>query len=149
PAAETDRVAARSPMEYKTTLAGHTWRFPSLAALLGKASPLRSGDQLAGTAAETDEERVAAQLCLAGVPLKRFLDEAGGPYETDDVTRLILDEHDAAAFAPVASLTVGEFRDWLLSYDTTPAALSALAPGITPEMAAAVSKLMRNQDLVL
>ncbi len=136
-------------MEYRTTLGGKAWRFPSLAALLGKASPLRSGDQLAGTAAATDEERVAAQLCLADVPLAQFLTEAVVPYETDDVTRLILDRHDAAAFAPIASLTVGGFRDWLLAYETTPEVLTALAPGVLPEMAAAVAKIMRNQDLIL
>lgn len=136
-------------MDYRTTLAGRVWRFSSLAALLGKASPLRSGDQLSGSAADTDEERVAAQVCLADVPLRRFLDEAVVPYEADDVTRLIIDGHDEAAFQPISGLTVGAFRDWLLRYETTPEILSALAPGVTPEMAAAVSKLMRNQDLVL
>jgi ethanolamine ammonia-lyase large subunit len=95
------------------------------------------------------EERVAAQICLAEVPLKTFLDETLVPYEEDEVTRLILDSHDAAAFAAVSSFTVGDFRNWLLAYDTDAAALAALAPGLTPEMAAAVSKLMRNQDLIL
>jgi ethanolamine ammonia-lyase large subunit len=104
---------------------------------------------LAGIAAESMEERVAAQLCLAEVPLKAFLEEPLVPYEEDDVTRLILDSHDQAAFAAVRSFTVGDFRNWLLAYDTDVAVLSALAPGVTPEMAAAVSKLMRNQDLIL
>ena len=116
---------------------------------MAKASPARSGDELAGIAAQSREERVAAQLCLAELPLRTFLDEPLIPYEKDEVTRLILDTHDAAAFAPVSSLTVGDFRNWLLAYETDGATLSALAPGLTPEMAAAVSKLMRNQDLIL
>jgi ethanolamine ammonia-lyase large subunit len=119
-----------------------------LAGLLAKASPGRSGDCLAGIAAASAEERVRAQMALADVPLKAFLAEPVIPYESDEVTRLICDSHDAAAFAPVSHLTVGEFRDWLLSENATTGALSALAPGITPEMAAAVSKLMRAQDLV-
>jgi ethanolamine ammonia-lyase large subunit len=120
----------------------------SLKELLAKASPLRSGDQLAGIAAATSEERVRAQMKLADVPLRRFLDEPIVPYESDEVTRLICDSHDAAAFEPIAHLTVGEFRDWLLSEQATGGRLEALAPGLTPEMVAAVSKLMRLQDLV-
>jgi ethanolamine ammonia-lyase large subunit len=114
--------------------------------LLAKASPARSGDALAGIAAETESERVAAQRELADVPLKRFLEEPLIPYETDEVTRLILDTHDLAAFAAIRSFTVGEFREWLLAADE--AALTAASPGITPEMAAAVSKIMRLQDLI-
>jgi ethanolamine ammonia-lyase large subunit len=116
---------------------------------MAKATPLRSGDQLAGVAATTMEERVAAQLCLSEVPLRQFLEDLLIPYEEDEVTRLIVDSHDAVAFAPVENLTVGQFRDWLLRYETTTEVLGKLAPGITPEMAAAVSKLMANQDLVL
>ncbi len=123
--------------------------FPDLKRLLAKASPLRSGDLLAGVAAASEEERVAARMVLAELPLARFLDEALIPYETDEVTRLILDRHDAAAFAEIAALTVGEFRDWLLADTTDAATLTRVSPGITPEMAAAVSKLMRNQDLIL
>jgi ethanolamine ammonia-lyase large subunit len=126
-----------------------TYRFDDLKTLMAKATPLRSGDVLAGVAAASAEENVAAKMALADVPLKRFLSEAVIPYESDDVTRLIMDRHDAKAFAPVASLTVGEFRDWLLSDRATPAVLTRLAPGLTPEMVAAVSKLMRNQDLIL
>ncbi|OSQ35970.1 ethanolamine ammonia-lyase subunit EutB [Thalassospira mesophila] len=122
--------------------------FPDLKTVLAKASPLRSGDLLAGLAAETDEERVAARYALADIPLKRFLSEALVPYERDEVTRLIMDSHDYTAFMVVSSLTVGDFRNWLLSDDATPATLKALAPGLTPEMVAAVSKLMRNQDLI-
>ncbi|HWB61675.1 MAG TPA: ethanolamine ammonia-lyase subunit EutB [Chthoniobacteraceae bacterium] len=136
-------------MGYRVTAGGVGYQFAGLGELLGKASPLRSGDQLAGIAAAGAEERVAAQLCLAEVPLTRFLDEPLIPYEEDEVTRLILDRHDRAAFAAVAGLTVGEFRDWLLRYETDAATLAALAPGVTPEMAAAVSKLMGNQDLIL
>jgi len=121
----------------------------SLKELLAKATPLRSGDVLAGVAAATEEERVRAQIELADVPLTRFLNEAVIPYEDDEVTRLIMDGHDEAAFAPVKSFTVGELRDWLLTDAADTAALTALAPGVTPEMAAAVSKLMRMQDLVL
>lgn len=116
--------------------------------LMARASPLRSGDVLAGVAAAGAEERVRAQMALADVPLTRFLNETVVPYEDDEVTRLIVDTHDAAAFAPVSHLTVGGFRDWLLSHEATTEALAALAPGITPEMAAAASKLMRVQDLV-
>ena len=117
--------------------------------LLAHASPLRSGDQLAGVAAQTQEQRVRAQQELADVPLTRFLEESLIPYEQDEVTRLILDTHDAQAFRPVRHLSVGQFREWLLEYDTDCASLTALAPGLVPEMAAAVSKLMSNQDLVL
>jgi len=136
-------------MAYRITLKGKTHRFDSLAALLAKATPLRSGDQLAGLAAASTEERAAAQMCLAETPLAQFLTEPLISYDEDEVTRLILDRHDRAAFARVGGLTVGEFRDWLLRYDTDAQTLAALAPGITPEMAAAVSKLMGNQDLIL
>ncbi|MBX2832446.1 MAG: ethanolamine ammonia-lyase subunit EutB [Rhodospirillales bacterium] len=122
--------------------------FPDLKSLLAKASPLRSGDVLAGLAAASDEERVAARFALADVPLKRFLSEVLVAYEDDDVTRMIIDDHDMDAFAPVSSLTVGDFRNWLLSDEATPEVLKNLAPGLTPEMVAAVSKLMRNQDLI-
>ena len=121
----------------------------SLRELLAKASPLRSGDVLAGIAAENEEERIRAQMALADVPLKRFLSECVVPYETDEISRLILDSHDARAFAPVSSFTVGQLRDWLLTPAADTAALTALAPGLTPEMVAAASKLMRIQDLVL
>ena len=133
-------------MAYSTTVGVHRHVFADLRTLLAKASPLRSGDVLAGVAAVTAEERVAARFALADLPLKTFLTEALIPYEADEVTRLIVDTHDSQAFAPVASLTVGEFRDWLLAADA--AALVAIAPGVTPEMAAAVCKLMRNQDLI-
>ena len=123
--------------------------FRDLRTLLAKASPLRSGDQLAGIAADNARERVAAQTALADVPLTRFLEDPLVPYEQDEVTRLILDTHDRAAFEPIRDLTVGAFREWLLSYETTTDVLTRVAPGITPEMAAAVSKIMRNQDLVL
>ena len=125
------------------------YQFADLRELLAKASPLRSGDQLAGVAAQTARERVAACFALADVPLARFLNEPLIPYEQDEVTRLIVDSHDAAAFAPVAHLTVGGLRDWLLSDAATSEVLARLAPGLTPEMVAAVSKLMRNQDLIL
>lgn len=128
---------------------GHNWRFEDLRELMAKASPARSGDCLAGIAAQSDAERAAAQMALADVPLKRFLEEALIPYEADEVTRLIIDSHDRAAFAPVSHLTVGGFRDWLLGEQATEQSLRALAPGLTPEMAAAVSKIMRVQDLVL
>ncbi|MBP6545215.1 MAG: ethanolamine ammonia-lyase subunit EutB, partial [Phenylobacterium sp.] len=136
-------------MGYRQVVGTTTWTFPDLKDLLAKASPLRSGDALAGLAASCAQENVAAKLALADVPLKALLNQPLIPYETDEVTRLICDGHDAAAFAPIASLTVGEFRDVLLAETTTPAVLARLAPGVTPEMAAAVSKLMRNQDLIL
>jgi ethanolamine ammonia-lyase large subunit len=123
--------------------------FGSLRELMAKATPERSGDLLAGVAAASAQERAAAQLALADVPLRRFLSDALVPYEDDEVTRLIIDTHDAAAFAPIAHLTVGDLRNRLLGDAADSAALSALAPGITPEMAAAVSKIMRNQDLIL
>jgi ethanolamine ammonia-lyase large subunit len=137
-------------MSQITHLVGsRTYIFASLRELLAKASPARSGDYLAGVAAGSSEERVAAQMALAELPLTTFLNEAVVPYETDEVTRLIVDSHDAAAFAPVRHLSVGGLRDWLLGDDADANALSRLAPGITPEMAAAVSKIMRIQDLVL
>ena len=134
-------------MPYRHTIAGHTWQFDDLRTVLAKASPLRSGDVLAGIAAGSAVERMAARLCLAEVPLRRFLDEALIPYEQDEVTRLIIDTHDAGAFGQVAHLDVGSFRDWLLCAQT--AQLDAVRRGLTPEMVAAVSKLMRNQDLIL
>ena len=136
-------------MHYSHTLGGVQHTFATLSELMAKATPFRSGDALAGIAATSAEERVAAQYALADLPLQHFLEEHLIPYETDEVTRLIVDTHNAAAFAPIASLTVGEFRDWLLSADATGERLTALTPGITPEMAAAVSKLMRIQDLIL
>jgi len=136
-------------MAYAHTVGGVRYTFDSLAQLLARATPARSGDQLAGISAAGAEERVAAQMALADLPLLRFLKEAIVPYESDEVTRLIFDTHDAEAFAPISSFTVGELRDWLLSDDATGERLAALAPGLTPEMAAAVSKLMRLQDLVL
>ncbi len=123
--------------------------FADLRALLACASPPRSGDELAGLAAGSAQQRVAAREVLADLPLRHFLNEAVVPYEDDEITRLIVDGHDAQAFAPVAHLTVGGLRDWLLSDAADPATLRRLAPGLTPEMVAAVSKLMRNQDLVL
>ncbi|MGA9600247.1 MAG: ethanolamine ammonia-lyase subunit EutB [Methylocystis sp.] len=133
---------------YSIDVRGSRYRFDDLKSLMAKASPLRSGDCLAGVAAESAVERIAAQMRLADLPLARFLEEPLIPYEDDEVTRLILDTHDANAFAPVASFTVGEFRDWLLSDSATSNALANLATGITPEMAAAVTKISRNQDLV-
>jgi ethanolamine ammonia-lyase large subunit len=124
------------------------YRFRDLKTLLAKATPARSGDELAGIAAESAEERVAAQMALADLPLATFLSETVVPYEEDEVTRLIIDEHDARAFAPVSAMCVGEFRDWLLNEAAGPDVLTALAPGITAEMAAAVSKIMRLQDLI-
>jgi ethanolamine ammonia-lyase large subunit len=133
---------------YARVLGAERHIFEDLRSVLACASPSRSGDELAGIAATSNARRVAARHALAEIPLKRFLNEAIVPYESDAVTRLIMDTHDAEAFAAVSHLTVGDFRDWLLSYETDTAVLSALARGITPEMAAAVSKLMRNQDLI-
>lgn len=134
---------------YSTELRGTRYAFAGLKEVLAKASPARSGDQLAGIAAGSARERVAAMRVLADLPLRRFLEEPLIPYEVDEVTRLILDRHEPAAFLPVADLTVGQFREWLLDYETTSDTLTAVAPGLTPEMAAGVSKLCRNQDLML
>jgi ethanolamine ammonia-lyase large subunit len=136
-------------MAYRHVIGSAAYVFSDLRDLLAKASPPRSGDGLAGIAAETAEQMVAARIALADVPLKQFLNETVIPYEADEVTRLIVDSHDAQAFAPIASLTVGSFRDWLLSAKAGPDSLKAISRGVTPEMAAAVSKLMRNQDLIL
>ena len=136
-------------MIYSVTSDGSTYSFADLKTLLAKATPARSGDALAGIAAESEEERALARMALAEVQLNRFLDELLIPYEEDEVTRLIVDTHDAAAFAPITGLTVGEFREWLLDPRTDTEMLSRTSPGITPEIAAAVSKLMRNQDLIL
>src|SRR5688572_18171019 len=130
------------------TVGGVAHHFDDLRTLLAKATPARSGDVLAGVAAASAQERVAAQMALADTPLAVFLSESVIPYEDDDVTRLIIDTHDAAAFTPIAHHTVGSFRDWLLDYETTGDVLERVAPAITPEMAAAVSKIMRAQDLI-
>ena len=135
-------------MSYRHTIGLRTYTFADLKTLLARASPLRSGDVLAGVAAATYEERVAAQFALADVPLRDFLHEALIPYEQDEITRLILDTHHAAAFAGISHFTVGQLRDWLVSEAADTATLQDLAPGLTPEMVAAVSKLMRNQELI-
>ena len=135
-------------MSYRTSIRNKVYVFNDLKTLLAKASPLRSGDVLAGLAADSYEERVAAQIVLADVPLKNFLTETVIPYEEDEVTRLIIDEHDATSFLLISHLTVGELRDWLLSDIADTITLQKLAKGFTPEMIAAVSKLMRNQDLI-
>ena len=136
-------------MVYRRTINTTSYTFGDLRDLLAKATPPRSGDRLAGVAADSAEQMIAARMALADVPLKQFLNEAVVPYEDDEVTRLIIDSHDAPSFAAVSSLSVGGFRDWLLSDAATGETLAKLARGITPEMAAGVSKLMRNQDLIL
>jgi ethanolamine ammonia-lyase large subunit len=136
-------------MGYRHTIRGVNYTFEDLRMLLGRASPPRSGDELAGIAASSAAERVAAQIALANLPLAEFLTEQVIPYEQDEVTRLIVDSHDRTGFESLASLTVGEFRDWLLTGETTGEVLASLAEAFTPEMVAAVSKLMRLQDLVL
>ncbi|MFF2394074.1 ethanolamine ammonia-lyase subunit EutB [Nocardia sp. NPDC058114] len=136
---------------YRSTIGVTTYTFDGLIDLMAKATPLRSGDELAGCAAATDAERAAAQWALAEVPLTTFLSDVLVPYETDEVTRLIIDSHDRSAFAPISHLTVGGLRDWLLAVAAaadSAATLAAVSPGLTPEMVAAVSKIMRNQDLI-
>jgi ethanolamine ammonia-lyase large subunit len=133
---------------FARSLAGQTYRFDDLASVMACASARRSGDELAGLAARSDAQRIAARYVLADLPLTAFLETPLIPYETDEVTRLIFDTHDAAAFAAVRHMTVGQLRDYLLSYEADGAALARLAPGLMPEMVAAVSKLMRNQDLI-
>jgi ethanolamine ammonia-lyase large subunit len=138
-------------MTYRQQVSGVNYTFDGLVELMAKATPLRSGDQLAGCAAEHDAERAAAAWVLADLPLDTFLKEEIVPYETDEVTRLIFDSHDRQAFSAISHLTVGGFRDWLLetaSRDDSAARIAAIAPGLTPEMAAATSKIMRNQDLI-
>ena len=141
-------IALAIAMAYAQAIGATRHVFADLKTLLARASPDRSGDRLAGLAAQTAEERVAARMALADLPLGEFLKVELVPYEDDEVTRLIGDTHDAEAFAAVKAMTVGEFRDFLLCHETTGETLAALAPGLTPEMAAAVSKLMRNQDLI-
>src|SRR6266850_5776011 len=136
-------------MVYRQVIDATSYVFDDLRDLLAKATPPRSGDRLAGIAAESAEQMVAARMALSNVPLRQFLNETVIPYEDDEVTRLIVDSHDAQSFAAISSLTVGAFRDWLLSDAASGETLAKLARGITPEMAAAVSKLMRNQDLIL
>lgn len=133
---------------FKTTIGSIVYRFSDLAGVLAKASPKRSGDILAGIAATSEEERVAAQLCLADIPLKQIATTPLIPYEQDDVTRLICDRWNQVAFSTISHLTVGSFREYLLAHETTDAELARIATGLTPEMIAAVSKLMRNQDLI-
>src|SRR3984893_15258444 len=136
-------------MVYRHTIDATSYAFYDLRDLLAKATPPRSGDRLAGIAAESAEQMIAARIALADVPLKQFLHETVIPYEDDEITRLIIDTHDVSAFAAISALTVGSFRDWLLSGAASGEVLRKLSRGITPEMAAAVSKLMRNQDLIL
>jgi ethanolamine ammonia-lyase large subunit len=136
-------------MPYSIIVSGHTSSFSDLKTLMAKATPARSGDMLAGIAAENEEERAIAQMALAEIPLTRFLEELLIPYEQDEITRLIVDAHDRAAFSKISDLTIGSFREWLLSPAADTETLARTAPGITPEMAAAASKLMRNQDLIL
>ena len=136
-------------MVYRHAVGRTSWAFADLKDLMAKATPLRSGDMLAGIAAGSAEEGLAARHCLADLPLTTLLAQPPIPYEDADVTRLIVDRHDEAAFAPIAHLTVGGFRDWLLSDLATTDIMAHIAPGVTPEMAAAVSKVMRNQDLIL
>jgi ethanolamine ammonia-lyase large subunit len=136
-------------MVYRHAIDATNYAFDDLRDLMAKATPPRSGDRLAGIAADSAEQMIAARMALADVPLKQFLHENVIPYEDDEVTRLIVDTHDASAFAAISSLTVGAFRDWLLSDAATPEILKNLSRGVTPEMAAAVCKLMRNQDLIL
>jgi ethanolamine ammonia-lyase large subunit len=135
-------------LKYTGNFKGYSYNFHDLKTVLAKASPLRSADQLAGIAADSEQERAVAQWTLADLPLTQFLEEPLVPPESDEVSRLIAESHDRAAFAPVASLTVGELREWLLSDVTPDREISALAKGLTPEMVAAVSKIMRNQDLI-
>jgi ethanolamine ammonia-lyase large subunit len=135
-------------MPYRHTIKNKVYKFNNLKILLGKASPYRSGDELAGVCAESYEERIAAQITLADVPLKIFLNEVVIPYEQDEITRLIIDNHSVIGFNLISHLTVGELRDWLLSDETDAQTLKDIAQGLTPEMVAAVSKLMRNQDLI-
>lgn len=135
-------------MSYKTLISHQNYVFADLKTLMAKATPLRSGDELAGVAAVNATERVAAQITLADVPLKNFLNETLVDYDKDEITRLIIDDHRADLFAPISHFTVGDFRNWLLSADATPEKLQKLALGLTPEMVAAVSKIMRNQDLI-
>lgn len=136
-------------MAYKYLSGNQTYVFRDLKDLMAKATMLRSGDQLAGIAAATEKERVIAKILLADVPLKKFLEEHLITYEKDEVTRLIINEHDANAFQAISHLTIGGFRDWLLSGEVTSEILKGTASGITPEMAAAVSKIMSIQDMVL
>ncbi|GAA6118997.1 ethanolamine ammonia-lyase subunit EutB [Acidovorax sp. FG27] len=135
-------------MRYHATLGGQGHAFDDLRQVMAHASPARSGDYLAGVGAATAQQRMAARHVLADLPLSTFLNEALVPYEDDAITRLVIDGHDAAAFAPIRHMTVGDWRNWLLGDSATPEALAALAPGLTPEMVSAVSKLMRNQDLI-
>ncbi|RPI96583.1 MAG: ethanolamine ammonia lyase large subunit, partial [Spirochaetales bacterium] len=136
-------------MSYRKTIGARTYVFTSLKDLLAKASPGRSGDLLAGIAAENAEERAAAQMALSDAYLSDFLKEDIVPYDEDELTRLILDAHDKEAFAEISTLTVGEFRNWLLLDETTGDTLKRVSTGILPEMAAAVSKICRVQDLIL
>jgi len=134
---------------YRSTSGHINYTFKDLKTLMAKATPFRSGDALAGLVADSHQERVAAQICLANLPLSVFLQEMLIPYETDEITQLIVDTHDQKSFSQISSLTVGEFRDWLLSEQIDQAVIDMIRPGLTPEMIAAVSKIMRNQDLIL
>ncbi|MBN7814241.1 ethanolamine ammonia-lyase subunit EutB [Algoriphagus pacificus] len=136
-------------MVYQHSVGNFNFSFPDLKTVLAKASPEKSGDQMAGLAATSEQERIAAKLVLADIPLKQFLNEEIISSEIDAVSRLIQESFDAKAFRPISHLTVGGFRDWLLSYETDGEKIKEISPGLTPEMVAAVSKIMANQDLIL
>ena len=136
-------------MKYQESIGNFSYTFKTLKEVMAKATPERSGDAMAGVIAENEKERIAARLVLARVSLRQFLEEQLVPYEVDAVTRMIIDTHDGSAFSSIAHLTVGGFRDWLLDYETDGDKIKNVSPGLTPEMVAAVSKIMSNQDLVL
>ncbi|MCB1171531.1 MAG: ethanolamine ammonia-lyase subunit EutB, partial [Leptospiraceae bacterium] len=136
-------------MERSIKLGHNHFSFPDLKTLMAKASPARSGDYLAGLGAQSDEERAAAQMVLADVPLSHFIEEPLISPELDNISRLILEDLDSEAGAQINSLSVGDFRNWLLSEKTTGEDIRRIRPGLMPEMVAAVSKIMRIQDMIL
>ena len=135
-------------VQLASTIRGTSYRFASVKEVLAKANPPKSGDDLAGISARDAVERVAARAVLANLTLRDLREHPVVPYEQDELTRLVEDELDEQAFRAVAHLTVGQFREWLLDIETSGPTLRAVAPGLTPEMAAAASKLMSNFDLM-
>jgi ethanolamine ammonia-lyase large subunit len=136
-------------MPYQTTVRSEHFPFADLREVLARANEEKSGDSLAGLAARTERERVAAKLVLADIRLSEIVDQPLIDPDHDDVSRLILDTLDQDAFRPFRALTVGEFREYLLDDGVGEEPLHALRWAITPEVAAAVAKLMSNKDLVL
>ena len=135
-------------MKLKTTLLGKTYQFRDLKQVLAKANEVKTGDQLAGLAAESAQERIAAKVVLAGVTLQELRENPAVPYEADEVTRIIQDDLNLPQYEKIKGWTVSDLREYILDENTTGGDIHRLSRGLTSEMVAAVCKLMGNLDLI-